>query len=198
MALPVNLSTVTVTGRYIDVLGNPISGQVKFTPRAALTDTVANTIIINSTITVTLDASGEFSVTLVATDDTDALPVDFTYRVEEAFIGGRTYDITLPASPSTVDLADKLPAVLSTGEGSLYVTVSQYNTLDGRVTTLEGSITTLQTQANNFYNSLNSTLSSAIAASSANVTIVNNLLRDLGNLEDNGASVNSLLLLKAS
>lgn len=198
MALPVNLSTVTVTGRYVDVLGNPISGQVKFTPRAVLTDTVDNTIIINSTITVTLNASGEFSVTLVATDDTDALPVDFTYRVEEAFIGGRTFDITLPSSPSTIDLADKLPAVLSSGEGSLYVTVSQFNTLDGRVTTLEGSITTLQTQANNFYNSLNSTLSSAIAASSANVTIVNNLLRDLGNLEDNGASVNSLLLLKAS
>jgi hypothetical protein len=198
MALPVNLSTVTVTGRYIDVLGNPISGQVKFTPRAVLTDTVADTILINSTVTATLNNLGEFSVVLVATDDTDALPVDFTYRVEEAFIGGRTYDITLPSSPSTVDLADKLPAVISTGEGSLFVTVGQYNALDARVTTLEGAIVVLQNQANTFYNSLNTTLNSAIAASSASVTIVNNLLRDLGNLEDNGASVNSLMLLRAS
>lgn len=198
MALPANLSTVTVTGRYVDVLGNAIAGQVKFTARTALTDTVDNTIIINSTISVALNANGEFSVVLPATNDTDALPVNFTYRVEEAFIGGRTYDITLPASPATVDLADKLPAVIATGEGSLYVTVAQYNTLNTRVVTLEGSIVTLQTQANNFYNSLNSTLSSAIATSSANTTIVNNLLRDLAFLEDNGASVNSLLLLKAS
>ncbi len=39
MAIPVNLSLVTVTGTYIDISGDPIAGQVKITPRAVLRNT---------------------------------------------------------------------------------------------------------------------------------------------------------------
>lgn len=198
MTLPTNLSTVTVTGKYLDVLGNPIAGQVKFTPRAILSNAAEDTIIINSTVTATLNSLGEFSVVLVATDDPDALPTGFTYQIEEAFFGGRTFDITLPSSPSTIDLADKLAATPSDGIGSLFVTVAEYDSLEARVDIAEGDITALQVQANTFYNALTSTLNAAIATSSSNITIVNNLVSDLSTLQDNGQSVTSLLLLQST
>jgi hypothetical protein len=198
MTLPSNLSTVTVTAKYIDVLGNPIAGQVKFTPRVVLSNAAQDTILINSTVVVTLDNTGSFSTVLLATDDPDALPTGFTYQVEEAFLGGRTFDITLPAAQTPIDLADKLPAVPSNGQGSIFVTVDQYNALEARVTTAEGAIVVLQNQANTFYNSLTATLNQAIATSSLNITLIDNLIRDLSGLEDNGYSVNSLLLLKSS
>mgnify|MGYP000206006338 CR=1 FL=1 len=55
MAIPANLSLVTVTGTYIDISGVPIAGQVKFTPRAVLRNVTSNVILVNSTIVVTLE-----------------------------------------------------------------------------------------------------------------------------------------------
>jgi len=149
MALTPNLSTVTVGGQYVDVAGNAIAGQVKFTPRATLVDTTGDQIIVNRTITVDLDANGEFTVTLPVTDDTDISPVDFTYRVEEAFTGGRVYDIALPSSPATQNLADKVPAVPAGGaEASTYVLLSVFDTLEARVDTIETVTSLVQTAAN--------------------------------------------------
>jgi len=133
------LSTITITGSYVDITGAAIAGQVKFTPRAILKDAAANQIIIPNTVTVTLDANGSFSVVLPATDDTSVVPTNFTYTVEEAFPNGTTFDITVPQGSvgGTIDLADIAPALPSVGEGSSYVTINQYNTLSGRLTTLE-------------------------------------------------------------
>lgn len=145
MALTPNLSTVTVGGQYVDVSGAPIAGQVKFTPRAILTDPVANQIIIPKTVTVDLDANGAFTVVLPVTDDTDVTPTGFTYRVEEAFTGGRVYDITLPSSPSTQNLADVVPAVpQGSTEATTYVLLSTFGTLESRVGTVESVITVVQ------------------------------------------------------
>jgi hypothetical protein len=138
VALTPNLSTVTVGGQYVDVAGNPIAGQVKFTPRAILVDTSGDQVIVNRTITVDLDANGEFAVVLPVTDDTDISPVNFTYRVEEAFSGGRVYDITLPSAPSTQNLADKVPAAPAGGsEEDTYVLLSVFAALEVRVDTIE-------------------------------------------------------------
>lgn len=145
MPLTPNLSTVTVGGQYVDVAGNPIAGQVKFTPRAVLVDGVANQIVIPNTITVDLDATGTFTAVLPATDDSSLSPVNFTYRVEEAFSGGRVYDIQLAASPSSQNLADKVPVVSSTGdEVSTYVLLSVFNALVTRVDTIETVTSTVQ------------------------------------------------------
>jgi hypothetical protein len=71
--------------------------------------------------------------------------VNFTYRVEEAFTGGRTYDIQLAASPANQNLADKVPVVLSTGdEVSTYVLLSVFNALVVRVDTIETVTSTTQ------------------------------------------------------
>ncbi len=191
MALPVNLTTITVTGTYLDIAGNPIAGQVKFTPRAVLKNVTSNVILINSTITVTLNANGAFSQALVATNDSDAAPIDFTYIVEEAFVGGRTYDILVPSATvgGTLDLADVSPAVADDGTGALYVTVAQYDSLEARVDAVEA----LATTADALFGTLTTELSNAVSQSSANVTLINSYITAVGNITDNKGSINSLL-----
>lgn len=191
MPLPNNLTTITVTGTYLDIAGNPIAGQVKFTPRAVLKNVTSNIILINSTITATLNSSGAFSQVLVATDDTDAAPLNFTYEVEEAFIGGRTYDILLPSSTpgGTIDLADVAPAVADDGSGSLYISQADYDTLEARVTAVEA----LATAADNLFGDLTTELDAAIATSDSHVALVNSYILAMGNIMDNKGSINSLL-----
>jgi hypothetical protein len=182
MAIPGNLSLVTVTGTYIDISGVPIAGQVKFTPRAVLRNVTSNVILVNSTIVVTLDSNGSFSQQLVATDDPDASPVDFTYFVEEAFVGGRSFDILLPAATATVDLADVSPAVANDGTGALYIDAAQFNSYSSRLGVVEGKATAVET----FLASLQSGLSTAIANSNSARTLVNSYVLSIGNIGDNG------------
>lgn len=100
MAIPSNVSLVKLTGEYVDYQGNAIAGSVRFTSSATVRDMLADTIIVSSTATGTLDSTGSFEVTLPATNDPDIADA-FTYTVEEAFTGGRSYTITLPvAAPS--------------------------------------------------------------------------------------------------
>lgn len=132
MALTADLSTITLTGTYVDIEGNPVSGSVRFTPQTIIKDTDQNQIIINIPIQATLNGSGSFSVVLPVTDDTDVAPTPFAYEVEEIFSGGRTFFITLPGGGAgTQDIADLAPAV-STAEAANYVTTSQYNILEAR------------------------------------------------------------------
>jgi hypothetical protein len=169
-----NLSTVTVGGQYVDVAGNPIAGQVKFTPRAVLVDGVANQIVIPNTITVDLDATGTFTVLLPATNDADLSPVNFTYRVEEAFSGGRVYDIQLAASPSSQNLADKVPVVSSTGdEVSLYVLLSVFNALVVRVDTIETVTDTVSSLITSINTATAQTAAAQAAAESAEAKVLN-------------------------
>lgn len=191
MTLPVNLTTITVTGTYLDIAGNPIAGQVKFTPRAVLKNVTSNVILINSTITVTLDANGAFSQALVATNDSDAAPINFTYIVEEAFVGGRTFDILVPSATvgGTLDLADVSPAVADDGTGALYVTVAQYDTLEARVDVVEA----LATTASTLFGNLTTQLNTAVSQSTANVNLINSYITAVGNINDNKGSINSLL-----
>lgn len=132
MALTADLSTITLTGTYVDLNGLPISGSVTFSPQSILKDTDQNQIIINTTISATLDANGSFSVVLPVTDDSDVAPIPFAYAVEEVFAGGRSFFITIPAGgAASQDIADFAPAV-SGADAVNYVTQSQYNILEAR------------------------------------------------------------------
>lgn len=182
MAIPANLSLVTVTGTYIDISGVPIAGQVKFTPRAVLRNVTSNVILVNSTIVVTLDANGSFSQQLVATDDADASPVDFTYFVEEAFTGGRSFDILLPAASPTVDLADVSPAIANDGTGALYISAAEFNDYEARLTVVEGKADAVET----FLASLQSALTSAITNSNNATSLISSYVRSIGAIADNG------------
>jgi hypothetical protein len=130
MALPASLSTCTIIGTYVDLIGNPVRGSINFTPQTILKETTANVIIIPVVIQKTFDATGSFSIVLPVTSDTDVTPQPFIYTIEENFTGGRTIEIALPLSVAgtTQNLADLLPA-LSSAEAASYVTVDQYQAL---------------------------------------------------------------------
>lgn len=110
MALPGNITTITITGQYIDFKATPVAGQVKITNSSFLTDAAADRMIVPTTITADLDSNGAFSLTVPVTNDVDVSPLNYTYTFEEAFIGGSTYTISLPASlGASVDISDLRP-----------------------------------------------------------------------------------------
>jgi hypothetical protein len=184
MALPSNLSTITVTGTYIDIAGNPIAGQILFTPRSVVRDPSAKTILINSTIVVNLDTNGQFTTSLVVTDDSDASPTGFTYYVQEAFVGGRSFDMLLPSATvgGTLDLSAVSPAVANDGTGAVYVTVDQYSSLAARITTVENNVNASAT----FFSGLNTILTAAITASNNSVALLGTYITAVGNIGENG------------
>ena len=106
MALPGNITLITLTGQYLDFKGAAIDGQVKIYPSQVLIDSAADRIIIPTVITTDL-VGGSFSVAVPVTNDADVTPANFTYLFEESFEGGKTYIISLPASlGATVDITD--------------------------------------------------------------------------------------------
>lgn len=110
MPLPPNLTTVTVTARYIDTTGAPHAGTVVFVPQATLTDKAEDVFIAATQVKVVLDGNGELSVDLAATNDPDVQPLDWQWTVYETWEGGRTWSFALPESLApTVDLTDLYP-----------------------------------------------------------------------------------------
>ena len=106
MPLPLNITLITLTGQYLDFTGEAIDGQVKIYPSQVLIDSAADRIIIPSVITTDL-VGGSFSLTVPITNDPDVSPLNYNYLFEEAFEGGRSYLIQLPASlGASVDISD--------------------------------------------------------------------------------------------
>jgi hypothetical protein len=60
--------------------------------------------VMGEPLTVTLDANGEFTIKLPATDDVDVSPTGFTYTVTENFTNGSSYSIAVPSSYADVGL----------------------------------------------------------------------------------------------
>jgi len=141
MALGPNLTTVTITGNYVDFEGTPIEGQIRFSIGEVLRNGTDDQMVAPSSVVVPL-SSGAFSVTLPATNDPDVVPNPFVYSVEESFPNGRTYNITIPyTTAGSLDLADISP---SPTLDENYVQLIDQNTWD----VLEANIDTLDTRIN--------------------------------------------------
>jgi hypothetical protein len=109
MALGASLSTVTITGTYINYSGDAIEGQIRFQTSEVLRNGTDDQMVAPSVVVVPLIA-GAFSVTLPATNDPDVVPNPYTYAVEESFAGGRSYTISIPFNTvGSLDLADISP-----------------------------------------------------------------------------------------
>lgn len=136
MSLPTTLSTTTVQGTYVDLLGNPVRGSITWSPQTILKEKTQNKIIIPASIVKTFDATGSFSITLPVSNDPDVTPQPFVYIATENFGGGRTIEISLPveSAGTTINLADLLPAVDPT-EALGYVTFAEYQLLQQRYDT---------------------------------------------------------------
>jgi hypothetical protein len=163
MALPASLSTVTVAGTYVDLLGNPVRGSITIEPQTILKEKTLNVHIMPVHIIKTLDATGSFTTTLPVTSDTDVTPQPFVYTIVENFTSGRTFQIALPLSVAgtTQNLADLLTA-LSPTDATAYVSVdayqgllTRYNNASGRreivvnAATYEGNALAYATEASN-------------------------------------------------
>ncbi|MCT9090581.1 phage tail protein [Streptomyces sp. ASQP_92] len=109
--LPEDIPTVTVTGRFLTPDGRPLSGTVTFRAPAQITFP-ASDVILGGPVIASLDAQGQISATLPATDAPNMDPSGWSYTVTEQLAGipaGRSYNVLLPRERPEVDLADIAP-----------------------------------------------------------------------------------------
>lgn len=139
MALPASLSTATLQGTYVDLVGNPIRGSIVIRPQTILKANANNVMLFPVAVTITLDVNGSFSVVLPVTSDPDVEPQPFVYDITENFSGGREIQISLPLgiAGTIQNLADLTDAV-TVAEAAAYVNYTQFNSLESRYTTAEG------------------------------------------------------------
>lgn len=149
MPLAGNVTLITVNGAFVDYAGVAIAGQVKFTMNSVLRNQIADQIVIPSVVTITLDTNGAFTTQLPATNDPD-LSATFTYSVEEAFSGGRSYTISLPEGVGTVDLTDLAPAS-TFSVFTAHAPKWQWNILNAQVQSMDNSVDQA-TGSINFFN----------------------------------------------
>ena len=180
MALPASLSTVTVAGTYVDLVGNPVRGSITFEPQTILKEKAANVIIMPVTIVKTLDATGSFTTTLPVTSDTDVTPQPFIYTLSENFTSGRTFQIALPLSVAgtTQNLADLLTA-LSESEAASFITTDQYQGLLTRYNDASG-IREIVVDASTYESNAQDYATAATAAASAVENFTSNQLMMMG------------------
>ena len=140
MALGPNLTTVTITGNYVDFEGTPIEGQIRFSIGEVLRNGTDDQMVAPSSVVVPL-SSGAFSVTLPATNDPDVVPNPFVYSVEESFPNGRTYNITIPyTTAGSLDLADISPSPTLDENYVQLIDQNTWNVLEANIDTLDTRI----------------------------------------------------------
>lgn len=140
MALGPNLTTVTLTGSYVDFEGNPIEGQIRFSIAEVLRNGTDDQMVAPSSVVVPL-SSGSFSVSLPATNDPDVVPNPFVYTVEESFPNGRTYEISIPYTTSgSLDLADISPDPTLSETFVQAVDQTSWDALESDITALDALI----------------------------------------------------------
>jgi hypothetical protein len=110
--MSISATPVTVNGSFADADGTPSSGYVEFRLSAPLMDTAGNVIVAPTMVRAELVAGG-FTTTLFATTDPATRPQGLTWRVSEFIEGAKVqrYDISLDPAPTTINLADVVPAV---------------------------------------------------------------------------------------
>jgi hypothetical protein len=111
VTLPVGLTTVTVTGEYLDAEGTPLTGQVAFDISSPLKDANHKIVLSKTTIRRHL-VGGQFSVVLPVTDDTDLSPSGWYYTVTERIDRSavRSFHFLLPASVAPdIDVSELTP-----------------------------------------------------------------------------------------
>jgi hypothetical protein len=83
---PNDVVTRTVTATYLTGAGSPAKGRVTFTPTARILDD-QDAVVIEDTITATLDINGSFSIALPTTDNLLLSPQGWAYQVSVRLYG---------------------------------------------------------------------------------------------------------------
>jgi len=128
MAFPVDLTTVIVTGTWLNLDGSFASGTVTFQGQYTLSNLTDDTFVIIDKIEATLDASGHISVVLPVADDPQWFPQGWTYAITERIsdrVADRNYSIFLTSVMApTVDLTTIAP-VPPSGTPTIYILQSE-------------------------------------------------------------------------
>lgn len=176
MALPGNITEVTLTGRYLDMDGMPIEGKISFALPSMLIDGTAKTIIVPRTVEAQL-VNGEFTKTLPACDDPDLDPSPFMIQVTEQFEGATSrppFWISLPmAATGPIDITEIADAPPPTGTGISYATLAgliaeQAAREDGDATEITARNSAISSAVATEVTNRNSAIASAIATEVTN------------------------------
>lgn len=116
MPLPAGIATVVITGLVLDPDGSPASGSIDFIPSVPVLYLGPKVVTLPAKVSAVLVA-GAFpdGFKLPATDDTAGNPTSWTWRVVERITGGRSFDVYLAKSPTTVDYSVLSPVPTSAG-----------------------------------------------------------------------------------
>lgn len=105
------LTKTNLQGLYLTVAGAPQVGRVGFVPNVDVVIPPENVLLPIDIEWAYLDSEGVFDIDLVPTDHAGSSPAGWSYTVWEQIEGAkpRNYQILLPASGSTTQLADIAP-----------------------------------------------------------------------------------------
>lgn len=112
MALPAGLDTGTVKGTYVNSKGEPLTGKVTATPSIPVVKVPGVGVVALDTVSVDLDKSGSFTLSLISTQDADADPIDWTWSVQVGKLPAASMKLT---PGQTVDMSSAQPVVSSKG-----------------------------------------------------------------------------------
>ncbi len=167
MPIP-GLTYVTVTGQWFTSTGDPAQGSVRFVPTTRWLHTGTSTVVLPTPISVELDADGQISVEVPATNDTGFLPEDRSLTVIEQIDGAvRQYQIALPTAPDPADLNSIAP-LDPTEAGQIYILPSFGEIADGpRVDIIVTGVGTVWTVNPDLLSTFMRTVTAAVTAASA-------------------------------
>jgi len=114
-----SVESVTVTGTWLDLDGNPCTGVVQFEPGPCTITVAPDNAFMQGVITAQLDGNGSISVDLPCTDQAAVNPKGWTYKVTvrvSCQACPTAYYINLPCGTSPLDLADLAPVDSDTGQ----------------------------------------------------------------------------------
>jgi hypothetical protein len=135
LSFPVDVTTITVTGTFLNGAGSPQAGAVLFTPTATLTDTTGKIVMTQNAITASVSSTtGEMSVTLACTDNANLIPKGWNYLVNVAVSGAvQQFYANIPSTyGASVDLSQLVPNSAAPAAGDVFV--SSVNGQSGTVT----------------------------------------------------------------
>lgn len=148
MAFPTGLQLISVHGRFDTLPDGGASGRVRFDAPYTLTGAGDNSVVPPFTRYASLDADGEFTISLPATNDPQWTPSGWAYTVR-ATVAGQTITGTLQLDYQTtsVELADLIQVDGAATAGTTYATLAQLTTVATDLDAAETDIATLETTA---------------------------------------------------
>jgi hypothetical protein len=137
MPLPGDVATTTVTGTAVRADGSAAVGAVvAFAMPSWLTDTTAHAAIVPRMFTAVANASGAWSVVVIATDQAQISPLNWTYTftVNDGGTMSDPVGVHVPTSPSSTTFDALVPTNVVVGTPNLYVPLATRAVANGVAT----------------------------------------------------------------